>query len=194
MNKKILGASAAATVLAAMPLVGVFATEAGSVTDTVTITVDSSCSLGESVTGATPSAAITNGSNNKELAGSKFSISCNNNEGWTLNAKGASEGGTPTAMQGTDGGTSIATGVNLDNAAVSNWAMQATGDTVTSAYKSKFGVIPGEDTAIAESTNATSESTVDITYGVSISKDQPAGTYTGKVTYTLVHPKVVPGA
>lgn len=190
MNKRILGVGTASAVLAAMPLLGVFATEAGSVTDTVTITVDSSCSLGESVSGATPSAGITNGNNNKTLQGSKFSISCNDNGGWTLNAKGASDGGAPTAMHGTNGGTTIATGTDLDNPAVSNWAVQATGDTVTSAYKGKFGVIPGEDTPIAESTNATSGSTVDITYGVSISNDQPAGTYTGKVTYTLVYPKV----
>ena len=55
--KKTLIAGAASVALAAMPVLGVFAADTLTpITDTVTVTIDSACSL--SGTGATPSATM----------------------------------------------------------------------------------------------------------------------------------------
>lgn len=185
----IAGASVA---LAALPVVSVFA-DTTSVTDTVKVTVDASCTLGVEA-GATPATeTLANGANKQDIVGSKFKISCNDDGGWTLKAVGASEGDSVTSMQGSVSGTSIPTGTDFTGATVSNWGFKATGTKVTEGYD-EFKAIPGTATAIAESDDPTSTEGVDITYAVGISPTQASGTYTGKVTYTLVAPKEGAGA
>ena len=95
MKKSIIAAGAASVALAAMPIVGVFAADGTlTQTDTVVVTVSSACSLatsGDSVTpdASTYTATIANGGYNTAIAGSTFTITCNDTGGWKLNAIGA---------------------------------------------------------------------------------------------------------
>ena len=192
MNKRILGAGAASAVLAAMPLLGVFA-EDQSITDTVVITVASSCTMERTaVSGGsgTYNASISNGVKNESIDGSQFTIKCNDNKGWKLSAVGASDGSTKTDLVASEGldGHNIATGTTFSGT-TSAWAFkfESTGGTVQGSC-GEFSAIPGTATVVAQANDATADDTVNVTYGAYISADQPAGTYTGKVTYTLSHP------
>lgn len=182
MNKKILGASAAATVLAAMPLLGVFADGTTTVNDTLKITVEKSCTLGDSVQGAQIEETITPGEKNESLTGAAFTIGCNDEGGWELKAKGTSD------TNLTSGADTIATGTTLSGAA-SAWAMKAavTGATAQGSY-AEFSAVPSADTTIVKSDAATESASVKITYGVYVAHAQKPGTYQGGVTYTLTHP------
>ena len=195
--KKALIAGAASTVLAAMPIVGAFAADGTlSRTDTVKVTVDSACSLATSNTSGDYTATIENGASNTNIAGSTFTVTCNNTGGWQLNAIGA---GTVTGdVTKMDASTDkdaddIATGTTLDGS-VSNWAFKiakggddAANVTITAGYDN-FSAVPSASTKIAHGTSTAGKSTITATYGVGISATQSAGTYTGKVTYTLAHP------
>ena len=195
--KKALIAGAASTVLAAMPIVGAFAANGTlSRTDTVKVTVDSACSLATSNTSGDYTATIENGASNTNIAGSTFTVTCNNTGGWQLNAIGA---GTVTGdVTKMDASTDkdaddIATGTTLDGS-VSNWAFKiakggddAANVTITAGYDN-FSAVPSASTKIAQGTSTAGKSTITATYGVGISATQSAGTYTGKVTYTLAHP------
>ena len=195
---KKLAIAGASAVLAAMPVVGVFAADGTlSQTDTVVVTIDSACSLATSNTsGADYTATIANGAYNTNITGSTFTVTCNDTGGWQLNAIGA---GTATgdvtkmdASTNTDA-DDIATGTTLDGS-VSNWAFKiakggsdASNITITTGYDN-FSAVPSQSTKIAQGTSTAGNSTIAATYGVGISATQSAGTYTGKVTYTLAHP------
>lgn len=191
MNKKILGAGAASVVLAAMPLLGVFAED--TFTDTVTITVAPSCTMERTaVSGGsgTYNASISNGQKNESIDGSQFTIKCNDNKGWKLSAVGASDETAKTDLVASAGlnGHNITTGTTFSGD-TSAWAFKvsSTGGTVQGSY-GEFSAIPDTAAVVAQANDATADDTVKVTYGAYISDDQPAGTYTGKVTYTLSHP------
>ena len=72
----------------------------------------------------------------------------------------------------------------------SAWAFKAKGSDgaiIQESYEN-FSVVPTDATIIAKGSTPTDSARVVVTYGVSISSTQAAGTYTGKVTYTLSHP------
>lgn len=198
MKKSLIAAGVASLAVAAMPIAGIFAADGTlSQTDTVKVTVDSNCSLATSNTGGADYAAtITNGSYNDAITGSTFTITCNDTGGWKLNAIGAGTAtGDVTKMDASTNVDSddIATGTTLDGS-VSNWAFKVAkgGDdvaniTITEGY-TNFSAVPSSATKIAQGTSTAGKSTVAATYGVGISSTQSAGNYTGKMTYTLVHP------
>ena len=176
----IIGASA---VLAALPVVGVFAADTTTVTDTVTVTIDPSCTLGVASTGASPSKTIANGGNDQEMAGSEFTVSCNASNGWHITAVGAGEEGHETDLIDSTKAHTISTGTTLDGS-VSNWAFKASGTGVETTYQS-FAAVPSEAATIAKGASPVTANTISITYGAGVSATQDAGTYSGKVTYTL---------
>ncbi len=187
--KKTLGVVAAAA-LAATPVMGVLAADTLTpITDTVTVTIDSACSL--SGTGATPTETMTNNQLKSDFAGSELTIKCNDVSGWHLTAVGAGDDTTnKTAMNATKNGTDIATGT-ATSGATSNWAFKVAGDKAVEGYKS-FMAIPSTATDVASDTDGSigqAGTTITSTYQVWISDTQQADTYTGKVTYTLAHPK-----
>ena len=181
MNKRILGVSAASAVLAAMPLLGVFADDQ-KVTDTVTVNVLPSCTLGEEANGASPNETIANRTTNKEMKGSAFSITCNNGA-WELKAVGGQDDQISTDMKDSASHTIPSANGTLDGK-TSNWAFKATGEHVETDYK-EWSAIPGTATKIAGNTADAGAESVEITYGVSVGPNQNQGTYVGHVTYTL---------
>ncbi len=167
-------------------------------TDTVKVTVDSACSLATSGSSLSPAstyeATIANGAYNTNIAGSTFTITCNDTGGWDLNAIGAGTAtGDVTKMDASTNkdADDIATGTTLDGS-VSNWAFKvaaggSTAPTIVTGY-TDFSAVPSGSTKIANGVSTKGNSTVTATYGVGISATQSAGVYTGKVSYTLAHP------
>lgn len=104
------------------------------------------------------------------------------------------EGETPnTTLHGGEGTTPIQTGTNLEGGSnTSAWAFKASGNdkvTVASGFEN-FAKVPSTKGGVKIAENnaenkTVAGATVDITYGVGINTAQPAGTYEGKVTYTL---------
>lgn len=193
----IAGASLA---LAAMPVVGVFAADGNTTTtDTVQVTIDSACSLTATGTGSY-STTLTNGTASSDLGSTSINIKCNDAGGWMVNAIGANTSTTASAGA-TDmapdvaGKTPIATGTNFDGS-VSNWAMKLTAGegtyapSIVTGYDDYHAVPSVANTKVASgvTTDQTTGSTFTTSYKVAVSPTQQTGTYTGKVTYTLVHP------
>ena len=178
--------------LAALPVVGALA--ADGYVDTITVTVEPSCSIattGEDLDPAsTYTAMLTNGESNTNIIGSTFTVTCNDYRGWEMYAVGSGNGSTVAVMDASTGADDdIATGTTLDGT-VSNWAFKvagANGADIQGGYD-KFSMIPTTKVKIAKGDTVTTTAKVTATYGVGISSTQEAGTYTGKVTYSLAQP------
>lgn len=183
--KKLLTLGASA-VVAALPVAGVFAATGTTLTDTVQVTIDSACLITSSQMANTYSDTMTNGQLKSDFGSTEMTINCNDASGWHVTAVGSGADATDkTAMNATGAGTDIVTGT-ATSGATSNWAMKVTGSTATGF--TTFSAVPGSATDVAKSTVATSGSEIVTTYQVFVSATQQADTYTGQVTYTLLHP------
>ncbi len=190
MKKSLIATGAAAVALAAMPALGAFA----DVTDTVILTISSSCSVGQTqgspVTGTgktmQETAAVNSHLYTWDADGSQggtLKVTCNDASGWNVKAVGSSTGTPVTSMVGTSGGTTIATGT-AESGATSNWMFKVAGTGTVAGYQS-WSAIPATATKVATSNAAVSEAAINTGYQVWVSATQEAGTYTGKVTYTV---------
>ena len=174
-----------------------------SVVDEINITVPVSCTL--SGTGMnTHNAEINNGQYNSAIGETTLKAFCNDNEGFAIYAIGYTDN-----EEGKNVLTNSTLGSNYDivtgtatSGNNSNWAMKLS--TITSptptypiAIQNSFDAfhnVPNDYTLIAKRISGTDTgtsaegSTLKTTYQAYISKTQPAGTYTGQVKYTLVHP------
>lgn len=192
MKKSLIVTGAASLALAAMPVLGAFA----AVTDTVTLTIDGSCSVG----GSAGSSSNTGNTFTEEHAtnsqlyswdadetnGGTLKVSCNDASGWKVLAVGSGTGAAVTNMDATGSGTEIVTGT-ATSGPTSNWAFKVagtTGVTVAGNYGS-YAAVPGTATKVASGAASISEGTIYTGYQVWVSATQQADTYTGKVTYTI---------
>ena len=196
MKKSLVITGAASLALAAMPVLGAFA----DVTDTVILTIPSSCSVGQTTsasgTGKTMSElSAQNGETYTFDAdgseGGTIVVSCNDNSGWMVKAVGSGDDATDkTAMNASDNGTDIETGTTFSGTD-SNWAFMldssATGVSIESTY-STWAAVPSGATKVASGSTTISEATINTGYKVYVGTTQRATTYTGKVTYTVHHP------
>ena len=169
--------------------------------DNVTVTVSSACTLSRSAGSGTYSATLNPGQETGDISGSTIKAICNDGNGYSLYAigySGDSYTGNNTKMIGTYG--NIDTGTSGSD---SWWAMKlapVAGDhapTIVNSFDN-YHVVPATFTQVAKLTSATDTgesangSSVDVFYKVKASTSQVAGTYTGKVKYTLVHPNAAP--
>ena len=182
-----------------------------SVVDQIDVTVSISCTM-DGTGMDTHSANIQNGEYTSNIGSTVLHVFCNDNEGFAIYAAGYTGdtvGGTnstklvgaPSIIGSIDTGTATSAG----NPDVSNWAMklaisQDSGDTAgTNAVAidngfNNYHVVPNEYTkvvhknAMTDMTAVTGGVKLTTTYGAYISRTQSAGTYTGQVVYTLVHP------
>ena len=167
----------------------------------VAVSVNSSCTLkggsdGTSTTDSVYSATM-NAGTTEEITGSKLTAVCNDPNGYSLYAIGYSgDSYTPptnTQMIGASG--NINTGTS--GTAASWWAMKinpvsGSNPTIMNNFNN-YHVVPQTYTQIAKYESATTSPTstgaqAQTKYQVYISEVQPAGTYVGKVKYTMVHP------
>lgn len=170
---------------------------------TATVHVSEACSLTSSV--ITPHTDnMGNGTYTDSLGSTKFTVKCNDASGFALYAIGYSgdEYGA-TSMLG-DNELSIPTGTDASAGnTTSHWSMKISKDTtsylpnsltIENSFNSQH-LIPSTYTKIASFPSSTdgingTGSSILATYGVRISGTQAAGTYIGKVKYTLVHPNM----
>ena len=171
-----------------------------SVIDDVSITINVACNVTATGSG-THSANIVNGTYESEIGTTDFKVICNDTSGYSIYAIGYSdqEYGNTKLLANINGSAAptydIVTGTNTSGG-TSNWAMKlmTTGSTsvatITNGYGS-YSLVPATYTKVAtlaSSTDLTIGSTLQSTYAAFIAGNQPAGTYSGKVKYTLVHP------
>ena len=192
MNKSIIATGATAVVLSAMPILGAFA----DVTDTVKITIQGACTVGQTQGSPAQGGGVTvqenNAVNNHKYTwdangsdGGTLKVSCNNASGWNVKAEGATSGADNTVMAATGTGTPIATGT-AESGATSNWMFRVAGVGVTTGEGyANWSAIPGTATKVASGNAAVSEGSINTGYQVWVSASQEADTYTGKVTYTV---------
>ena len=217
MKKAIIAAGASA-VLAAMPVVGVFAeTISPEITDNIQLTLSRTCAItatGTTYDGDTEQTSqsgntftykgtLTLGQATGDLGATSINIKCNATGGWVLNAVGAATGGLGAnylVSSNTDHTNediaSSATPTFSGN--TSDWGMKVTSSTNPSLIQGTFGTdytqVPASSTAVAKSLVATDASTsgsgvtVTPTYKVFASSTQAAATYSGAVKYTLLTP------
>ena len=191
---KKLAIAGASLALAAMPVVSSFA----AVTDTITLTIQSSCSVGgaEGATSTTGKTITEANAVNNHLytyaadgsVGGTLKVTCNKASGWQVKAQGAGTGTPVTSMAASGSGTPIITGT-ATSGPTSNWAFKvASSDaniSVPTTYAS-FAAVPAEATTVASGSASIAEGTIYTGYQVWVSATQQADTYTGRVTYTVV--------
>ena len=176
-----------------------------SIEDTVTITVDSACTLSGVVpSGSEHTATITPGQNVPNIGITNMTAVCNDASGYDIYAVGYSNDewkNTNLISEQTVGSTTTTYTIPTGTATSgnnSNWSMKlstGTGDAATIITSptdySNFANVPNDYTKVAtypSSTTGSSGSSFTTTYQVFASTSQTAGTYVGKVKYTLVHP------
>ena len=204
-NKLIIGVGSlvAVTVVAGAFLSSVNAFADDSVVDEINITVPTSCSL-EGTGMTSHNANIVNGTYQGDIGSTTLKAFCNDADGFAIYAIGYTDNeyGKTVLTNTTLGSThDIVTGT-ATSGNTSNWAMKlATVTNPTPTYPitldnsfNAYHNVPSSYTKVAHrdsgtdiGTNATGASLTS-TYAAFMSQTQPAGTYTGQVKYTLVHP------
>ena len=160
-----------------------------------------SCTLSYSVD-SEHTVTATNNSYTTDIGTTTFSAVCNDNAGFAIYTVGYSnnEYGNNKMLANVnntlDPTYDIATGT-ATSGDTSNWAMKlsaVSGDytpTIVNNFNS-YSSIPNEYTkavSFPSTTDDTVGSELRSTYAIYLSSTQPAGTYTGEVKYTLVHPQ-----
>ena len=178
-----------------------FATDNTDVVDNVNITVPVSCSL-EGTGMTSHNANIVNGTYQADIGSTTLKAFCNDTNGFAIYAIGFTddEYGKTVLTNSILGSTyDIATGT-ATSGNTSNWAMKlATDGTATYAITldnsfNAYHNVPTTYTKVAHRDSGTdigagaTGAELTSTYAAYMNQTQPAGTYSGKVKYTLVHP------
>ena len=178
-----------------------FATDNTNVVDEVNITVPISCSL-EGTGMTSHNANIVNGTYQADIGSTTLKAFCNDDEGFAIYAIGYTDNeyGKTVLTNSTLGSTYDITTGTATSGNTSNWAMKlATNSSATypitidnsfNAYHNvptTYTKVAHRDSGTDIGTNATG-SELTSTYAAYMNQTQPAGTYSGKVKYTLVHP------
>lgn len=178
-----------------------------SVNASVTVGVGSCTFERDSSTSGSYTGTLANGATPSPINGSIFEIKCNDGGGSAVYAIGYSndEFANTDLVSSLGGNTNIHTGVYDSTAAThdSSWAMRMqsasggyAGAVASFGDFANFHEIPSNYTMVASYPSSTLDPTGAVTTGGKIqavyqayaSYTQPAGTYTGQVKYTMVHP------
>ena len=172
--------------------------------DKVNITVPVSCSL-EGTGMNSHNANIVNGTYEDDIGSTMLKAFCNDTEGFAIFAAGytgdeiGGANSTKLVNSASQVNNTISTGT-ATSGSTSNWAMKlATNSSATYAVTldNGFGAyssVPSSYTKVAHRDSGTDIGTtatgaeLTTTYAAFVNQTQPAGTYTGKVKYTMVHP------
>ena len=166
------------------------------------VTVGTACNFSSNE--GTHNATITNGRNSDNIGNTTINITCNDQGGYAVYAIGYTndEYGNTSLKSSVSDDYNIPTGTSISGN-TSNWSMKlstvpgTTAATIENDYNT-YHTVPDDYTKVATLntiTNpgtSTTGSSISTTYQAYISPTQPAGTYTGKVKYTLVHPSTAP--
>ena len=193
MKKSLIAVGAASVALAAMPVLGVFAIETDTVTDTINVTVSPSCTFttesGASDQNETYSFTGTNGNNATAAGGYEhtFNVFCNDLGGYTVSAT-AHDLASSTAGN-TDKFQYKAT--IAGNLETGEWHAAFSGSGLTFVdlpNSATTGEHAGEatETILTKNTpTAAAGDTWTATYSVHVGSATKADTYSGTIEYTL---------
>ena len=182
--------------VAAMVLVSARAMAVDSGAVPASVTVASSCELGQHVDTA-HEAEVVASTYRDNIGKTTFTVACNDANGYDVYAVGYTntEFGR-NEMLGANTGWVIETGT-AESGDTSNWAMKLTSvtgevaPTITTGYDD-YHAIPDDYTKVAGFNSSTVGhgvgSQFETTYAAYVQSLQPADTYVGKVKFTLVHP------
>lgn len=174
------------------------------VVDNISVIVPKSCSMSSTLSSA-HSTDINNGHYLDNIGETVIKATCNDAEGFSIYAIGFTDDEYgKTVLTSSLGEThNIITGT-AESGSISNWAMKLS--PVDGAYApsilsdsdgsySNYHVVPDTYTKVATRTSGTDlvvGASLKTTYSAYISGTQSAGTYEGKVKYTIVHPASKP--
>ena len=168
--------------------------------DSLAISVPSSCTLASSVDEA-HSASIINGTYRSDIGTTTLSTFCNDKNGYSVYAIGDSLNSEGNNTLVGSNGSNINSGT-ATSGDTSNWAMKLAlkaGDTSTTLPTiippfNNYATVPTTWTKVATIPSSTTDmekgSNFTTTYATYISPTQAAGTYIGQVKYLLTHPSV----
>ena len=195
-----------------------FATISDSSSDSVTLSLSTSCTLSSSVE-SVHHASLNGGQYESEIGSTKINTYCNDNNGYAIYAIGNSNNidGNTDLINSTNEDYNIHTGTydinNPSSLTSSSWSMKliagngtginpdtgesvpVTPPTIMNSYNN-YNVVPSNYTLVAKRESGTSMTTdtsasgsyFNTTYDIYASSVQPAGTYVGKVKYLMIHP------
>ncbi|MBR3180328.1 hypothetical protein IKF57_02240 [Candidatus Saccharibacteria bacterium] len=167
------------------------------VVDTVTVTIPISCTMSSTIDTA-HSDTIANGTYKADIGTTTFKTVCNDDNGYSVYAVGYSDdthGNTKMLNSAGDTTQDIITGT-ATSGNTSNWAMKLSpvagtfAPTIENGFDN-YHIVPDTYIKVAtfpSMTDQTTGSSFKSTYAVNVSSTQKAGTYIGKVKYTMVHP------
>ena len=175
---------------------------AGSSLD-ASVTVGTACNFASNVDNQ-HNATITNGVNSTDIGKTTLNVTCNDQGGYAVYAIGYTndEYGNTSLKSSISDDYNISTGTSTSGS-TSNWSMKlstvpgTTTATIENSYDN-YHTAPDDYTKVAtlntitNPDTSTTGSSISTTYQAYISPTQPAGTYNGKVKYTLVHPSTAP--
>lgn len=206
---KKLAIAGASVALAAMPVMGVFATDITSITDTLEITVEATCTFNTAdssvASNASYSATVANGavaSFNSGANTHKFNVFCNDTDGWKVTA------GSPNDLTPPAAHTTNLHKITYQNSAIpaagggtkeGAWTATVSGTGVTEGLSglvttggvnyikaATTGETPVAGGGIIATNNASTDgSTFTVTYAAYVGTETAADTYTGTIGYTL---------
>ncbi len=194
-RKMVVGVSlgGAAVVMAAVPFGGALVASAAdttAMTEEINITIEAGCGFVTTPDTTPIVRSLGQGSVFRDIEGTTFEIKCNFADmadgSWTLTAGGV---GNDNTMSDGQGNTIPSENGTLDGT-TSNWAFKISSNDarvkIDGGYND-YSQIPTAPTTVASGSGTVTAgaATVQTYYGVSASKTQTAGTYTGKVEYTL---------
>ena len=187
------------------------ATVSDSETDSLTLTLSTSCTLSSSLEEA-HTASLNGGQYEEGIGITKVNTYCNDNNGYSIYAIGSSNNidGNTDLISNINDNYNIHTGIydssSITASSPSTWSMKLTAGvgsginttppTINDNY-SNYNIVPSIYTLVASRASKT-DMTIDTsvtgsyfttTYDIYASSLQPAGTYTGKVKYLMVHPQ-----
>lgn len=173
------------------------AAENTTVVDTVTVTIPISCTMSSTIDTA-HSDTIANGTYKADIGTTTFKTVCNDDNGYSVYAVGYSDdthGNTKMLNSAGDTTQDIITGT-ATSGNTSNWAMKLSpvagtfAPTIENGFDN-YHIVPDTYIKVATFPSITDQATgssFKSTYAVNVSSTQKAGTYIGKVKYTMVHP------
>lgn len=191
MKKTLIAAGASAVALAAMPIVGAFATDITKVTDTLTVTINPICTFNAQQGVDSQNAAFATNGYSKTMTANEYedefgvttlTVTCNNAKGYTVSSTMNNLVGPAKA---TSGNETITYSTDDLNAAGSG-AYSAGFSKVINGAAAVTGQVPQSGTLMTSTVmTPAGGDTATITYKVSTTNNQAAGTYTGTAVYTL---------
>ena len=171
------------------------------------VTVSSACSFSKTSGSGEYTGTLANNSS-VEIIGSTFTTFCNDPGGYAIYAIGYSnnEYGNTDLIYDNEPTSTYNIKTDGDTSGNSSWKMKLMPvqnnftSTIENGY-SNYNNIPATYTKVASynnvtinDTDSTTGSSIATNYQATASSTQPAGTYTGAVKYTMVHPGATPAA